>query len=126
MCRGLLFLFCIVIFLQGCVTKSKRTETHAEFDRQAQTAIGKDINIVISRLGVPTSTYVMPNGNQIYSYEKSMDLTTPVVSSSNLIGDQITTTGGEKIRHYCKLNYIIDKNTQKVVATQSEGNACLK
>jgi len=106
----------LVTFMCNCSIKPKRIATRAEFDKQVQNAVDQDVNWMIGRIGPPSSTYEMPNANVQYIYEKSVDVTTPVVSSTNFIGDTVTTTGRDKISAACKIMFTVDKNTQKVIS----------
>lgn len=118
----IIFSLFLATFIQGCSAKKKpNTET---LSQKISHSIGHDINEVISKAGQPSSVYTMPNGNQLYSFERSEIRTTPVVESSNFIGDQITTTGGDKFKYSCKIEFTVDKNTQKIIDYRLEGNAC--
>ena len=113
-------IFFLVSFMYGCVIKPKQT---AEYVKKDQDAVGQDVNLMIGRIGPPSSTYEMPNGNVQYIYEKSSDGTTPIVSSANYMGDTVTTTGGNKFKATCKTIFTVDKNTQKVISVNSVENS---
>lgn len=53
-----------ILLLQGCAT-------HQNFVNRYNTWVGKDINNLVAEIGYPDSTYVLPNKNKVYVYEKS-------------------------------------------------------
>ena len=53
-----------VLLLQGCAT-------HQKFVNRYNSWVGKDINKLVVEIGYPDSTYVLPNKNKVYVYEKS-------------------------------------------------------
>ena len=53
-----------VLLLQGCAT-------HQNFVNRYNSWVGKDINNLVTQIGYPDSTYVLPNKNKVYVYEKS-------------------------------------------------------
>ena len=53
-----------VLLLQGCAS-------HQNFVNRYDSWVGKDINNLVAQIGYPDSTYVLPNKNKVYVYEKS-------------------------------------------------------
>lgn len=118
-------LFILIVFLEGCAMKPRQVATQAAYDNLIHKTVGQDVNWLIAHIGPPSSTYDMPNGNIQYIYDNGGEITTPIVSSSNFIGDKVTTTGGDKIKASCRTMFIVDKITQKVISSNAVGNACI-
>ncbi len=53
-----------LLLFQGCAS-------HENFVNRYNSWVGKDINKLVAQIGYPDSTYVLPNKNKVYVYEKS-------------------------------------------------------
>ena len=95
----------------GCATSGPSNEQRVEAERsQLEESLtswnGADVNKLITQLGAPSSTYVMPNGNVIYTYDNSMSL---------------PGFGGYNFPYICIKNYIVDKSTGLIVGHGYKG-----
>ena len=53
-----------LVMLSGCAT-------HQKFVQKFDGWVGKDINTFITQIGYPDSTFILPNKNKVYVYERS-------------------------------------------------------
>lgn len=53
-----------ILFMSGCAS-------HQKFVNKYNAWMGKDINHLIQQIGYPDSTYILPNKNKVYVYERS-------------------------------------------------------
>jgi len=60
-----------MIMLSGCAT-------HQKFVQKYDGWVGKDITALIKKIGYPDSTFLLPDGNWVYVYERSRVDTVPV------------------------------------------------
>jgi hypothetical protein len=63
-----------VLLIQGCAT-------HSNFVKKYNTLVGQNINSFIATKGYPDSTYVLPNKNKVYVYERSRIYSMPSMMS---------------------------------------------
>src|SRR5207247_10137345 len=95
---------------------------------------GRNINDFIAKVGPPSSTFLMPNGNMMYTFSRSAIGTTPVYrtptqTTVNVVGSTAyaNTTGGQVYggqvyQRSCDVNLTVDQN-QTIIAWRYEGNA---
>ena len=117
-----------VLLIGGCATREA-------FEAKLRGWEGRNINDFIAKLGPPTGTFQMPNGNMMYSFSRSAVGTTPVYQTPtrttvNVVGDTAyaTTTGGQvyggQVYHRsCEVDLTVDAS-QTIIAWRYEGNAC--
>ena len=119
----LMGLLVTIIMIQGCAT-------HQKFVNKYNSWVGKDIQHLIQKIGYPDSTYLLPNKNKVYVYEKSRVYSVP--------GAPIATYGygyyggygygvygyREDIVHAsCKL--FLETNKKGIIVRwESRGNSC--
>ena len=118
--------------------------TQRGFEQLLHSWRGQDINNLIVKWGPPNSTFKMPNGNVIYTYERSRVSSTPVYQTPiyttpshttvNVIGNTAyaTTTpgqtyggqiyGGQTYQQSCRVDFTVDGSS--IVSYRYEGNAC--
>ena len=60
----LIFLISALLLIQGCAT-------HENFVKRYDSWLGHDINHLMKEIGYPDSTYILPNKNKVYVYERS-------------------------------------------------------
>jgi hypothetical protein len=96
---------------------------------------GRNINDFIAKVGPPSSTFQMPNGNMMYTFSRSAIGTTPVYrtptqTTVNVVGSTAyaNTTGGQVYggqvyQRSCDVNLTVDQS-QTIIAWRYEGNAC--
>lgn len=87
--------------------------THAQYDQQAKSWVGKDINALIRQAGPPTQTYEMPNGNVQYTW---VSVGAPI-ATTNTYGNTTYTQVRQK---KCVTTFIVDGNT--IVGYQWRGD----
>lgn len=59
-----LLIFISLLSIQGCAT-------HQNFVQKYNSWMGQNINNLVQQIGYPDSTYVLPNKNKVYVYERS-------------------------------------------------------
>lgn len=101
----------LLLSLAGCVSTGG-------FTRQAESWLGADINDAIMRLGPPSNTYTLPNGNRMYSWLSVGN--TVVTSNYNQYLNMVTTQAGTL---WCQLSYTASPGG-RIEAWQANGNAC--
>lgn len=118
----------VTILVSGCATEKA-------FNDRAILAVGKDINQVINVLGPPSSTFAMPNGNTVYSWQSQRSVAmpiyqTPTTTTISGFGNMAQATtqpglivGGGQQQFSCLLNFTTDK-TQHIIAYSYRGNDC--
>ena len=123
----------IVLFLVSAQLMSACAPlaTKAEFDRQFSAIVGQDINKVISKLGPPSNTFTMPNGNKLYSFTLLQNTyRTPTTTDARVQGTSggatgsATTYGGNLVTNSCRVDLTVN-STQRVVDFRSIGNECV-
>ena len=105
-----------------------------------------NINQLIAVWGPPSRTYKMPDGDTIYTYNRSQTYTTPIRQSPtytapsttmvNVIGNTAYATtypgqtiggevyGGETIHQFCTTHFFVNE-FGRIRSWRYEGNACL-
>ena len=58
------FIILSLFSMQGCATQQN-------FVKKYNSWMGQDINHLIQQIGYPDSTYILPNKNKVYVYERS-------------------------------------------------------
>jgi predicted small secreted protein len=118
--------------------------TQRGFEQLLTAWTGQDVNWLIAKWGPPNSTFQMPNGNLIYTYERSRIVTTPVYQTPtyttpsrttvNVIGDTAYATtrpgqtyggqvyGGQTVSQSCRVDFTVEGS--RIIAWRYEGNAC--
>jgi hypothetical protein len=109
------FLFSLVVLgLLGC--QSPMTKRKEAWEERLNSWVGADVNNLIGSWGPPTSTYDLPNGNRIYTWERSSQ----GAVAMPLYG------GGAVARSFtrgCSTNMTAD-TSGRIVNWQYSGNAC--
>jgi hypothetical protein len=108
------------VLMQGCAT-------HANFVKKYNTWIGKDINYLVTQIGYPDTTYLLPNTHKVYVYERSRVYSMP---SMPMFGygyyDNygMFAYGNDIVQEKCKL--FIETNKKGVIVKWgSRGNHCV-
>lgn len=112
-----------VLFMQGCAT-------HQNFVNKYNAWVGQDINDLIKKIGYPDSTYVLPNGNKVYVYERSRIYSYPSMSMGYGYwpyyhgGYGMFGYGTDVVYKTCKL-YLETNKKGIIVKWGSRGNSCV-
>jgi len=109
------------LLMQGCAS-------HANFVKKYNTWKGQNISHFIEKIGYPDSTFVLPNKNKVYVYERSRTYS----MSSPMIGLGRGYYGGygmfgyesEVVQETCKL-FIETNKKGTIVKWGSRGNHCV-
>lgn len=119
----------LLLSTQGCTNA-----THAKFKNKYDSWIGKNITYFIKAVGYPDSTFILPNKNKVYVYEKSeiRSATTTIGigyghGGYGQIGGGIFgyPIGGDVVQERCKL-FIETDRKGKILKWQSRGNHCVE
>lgn len=65
-----IFVALTLVLVQGCAT-------HEKFVQKYDTWVGQNIAYLIGQIGYPDSTFVLPNKNKVYVYERSRIYSVP-------------------------------------------------
>lgn len=112
-----------VLFMQGCAT-------HQNFVNKYNAWVGQDINDLIQKIGYPDSTYILPNKNKVYVYERSRIYSYPSMSMGYGHwpyyhgGYGMFGYGTDVVQKTCKL-YLETNKKGIIVKWGSSGNACV-
>ena len=112
-----------LLFIQECAT-------HQNFVKKYNAWVGQDINDLIQKIGYPDSTYILPNKNKVYVYERSRIYSYPSMSMG--YGHWPYYHGGygmfgystDVVQKTCKLYLETNKNGI-IVKWGSRGNSCV-
>lgn len=66
----LILIFTSLFLLIGCAT-------HENFVKKYDWWVGKNIAYLIGQIGYPDSTFILPNKNKVYVYERSRNYSVP-------------------------------------------------
>jgi hypothetical protein len=116
------FLLSILLAIVGCATTAK-------YEEVLNTWIGADVNQLVDSWGYPQNSFEAPNGNKVYTYSSSGQITMPTQTNSNynIYGNTIygstTTTGGQTINLSCTTHFEADP-TGRIVKWSYKGNQC--
>jgi hypothetical protein len=133
--------------LLGCATKPKGPPLTARgFDQVLQKSIGQDINRMIAGFGAPQATFLMPNGNTVYTFVHSYTYNEPLHRSPIITFPSTTTyttsgntvyanttpgisvggnlSGGGQVTKTCKVNFVATP-VGKIVSYSFEGDMCV-
>lgn len=112
-----------VLFIQGCAT-------HQNFVNKYNAWVGQDINDLIQKIGYPDSTYVLPNKNKVYVYERSRIYSYPTMSmgyggfGGYHAGYYGIGYGTDVVHKTCKL--FLETNKKGIIVKWgSQGNSCV-
>ena len=112
-----------VLFMQGCAT-------HQNFVTKYNAWVGQDIKDLIQKIGYPDSTYVLPNKNKVYVYERSRVYSYPSMAmgyggyGGHYRGYGMFGYGTDVVQKTCKL-YLETNKKGIIVKWGSRGNACV-
>lgn len=112
-----------VLAMQGCAT-------HQKFVQKYDSWVGKDINHLIEQVGYPDSTYILPNNNKVYVYERTRIYSYPSTSMGYWYGPYYRGGYGmfgygiDIVQKTCKL-YLETNKQGTIVKWGSAGNACV-
>ena len=120
--RSSLFIIAL-LWMQGCAT-------HQNFVNKYNSWVGQDISALINQIGYPDSTYLLPNKNKVYVYERSRIYSYPSMSMG--YGYWPYYHGGygsfgyttDVVQKTCKL--FLETNKKGIIVKWgSSGNACV-
>ena len=117
-----LILALIVVLIVGCATTKK-------YESVLDTWLNSDINSLIESWGYPDNSFEAPNGNMVYVYSRSGQVTLPsqTTSNYNIYGNTVygssTTTGGQTIKLGCTTFFEVNQGN-RIIKYRYEGNNC--
>ena len=110
-----------ILLMQGCAS-------HQKFVNKYNAWMGKDINHLIQQIGYPDSTYILPNKNKVYVYERSRVYSIPSMPMYGYGGYYggygMVGYGSDIVQKTCKL-YLETNKKDIIVKWGSRGNSCL-
>jgi len=112
----LILIFSIVI--QGCAT-------HTNFVKKYNAWVGQDISNLIEQIGYPDSTFMLPNKNKVYVYERTHIYATPsLMLRYGYGGYGIFNYSNDVMQETCKL-FIETNKKGSIIKWGSRGNHCV-
>ena len=109
-----------LLLMQGCAT-------HANFVQKYNSWMGHNISYLVSQIGYPDSTYILPNKNKVYVYERSRIYSIPsmpMFGYGYYDGYGMFGYDNEVIQETCKL-FIETNKKGTIVRWGSRGNHCV-
>ncbi len=114
----------ILLAIQGCAT-------HAKFVQKYNSWVGQEISHLISQIGYPDSTFMLPNKHKVYVYERSRiySIPSPIIGMGYGYGGFHTRYslfgyGNDLVQESCKL--FIETNKKGIITKWgSRGNHCV-
>lgn len=110
-----------ILFIQSCAT-------HENFVKKYDTWKGKNISLFIEKIGYPDSTFVLPNKNKVYVYERSRtySISSPMIGFGGEYYGRYGMFGyeSEVVQETCKL-FIETNKRGTIVKWDSRGNHCV-
>lgn len=107
-----------LMIVNGCAT-------HEKFVTKFDGWVGKDINTFIAQIGYPDSTFVLPNKNKVYVYERSRVDHVPVgpMIGYGYYGYSVVGYNYHTVTSTCKL--FIETNTKGRIVKWGHKGKCL-
>ena len=115
----------VTLLIQSCATNEK-------FVIKYNAWVGQPIDNLVKQVGYPDSTYMLPNKNKVYVYERSRVYTTPGMPVFGYgyggyyggYGMVAYPYGGDVVQETCKL--FLETNTKGIIVRWgSRGNHCV-
>jgi len=112
-----------LLVIQGCTT-------YANFVKKYDSWVGQNISHLIEQIGYPDSTYILPNKNKVYVYERSRVHALPSPMMDYGYGGYYGSYGmfgyggSDVIQEICKL-FIETNKKGTIVKWGSRGNHCM-
>ena len=112
-----------ILLMQGCAT-------HQKFVTKYNSWVGQHINDLVAQAGYPDSTYVLPNKNKVYVYERSRIYSYPTMSMGYASGRYSSGYygmfgyGTDVVQKTCKL-YLETNKKGIIIKWGSRGNNCV-
>ena len=104
-----------ILFMQGCATQEN-------FVKRYDSWLGHDINHLMQEIGYPDGTYILPNKNKVYVYEKSRIYSIPSMPMMGYgYGRYGGYYGGYGMYGYGYGNDIIQKSCKLFLETNKKG-----
>ena len=115
-----------ILLLQGCAT-------HSKFVKKYDSWVGQNITHLIEKIGYPDSTFVLPNKNKVYVYERSRVYSFPSMPMmaygydgyyGGIGGFGMFNYGNDIVQESCKL-FLETNKKGSIVKWGSRGNHCI-
>jgi len=111
-----------LLLMQGCAT-------HEKFVQKYNSWVGKNISHLIQQVGYPDSTYILPNRNKVYIYERSRIYSVPTMSMGYGFGGYGGGYGmfgynSDVMQETCKL-FLETNKKGTIIRWRSRGNRCV-
>lgn len=120
----LILIFTSLFLLSGCAT-------HENFVKKYDWWVGKNIAYLIGQIGYPDSTFILPNKNKVYVYERSRIYSVPSpvfgYGYEGYYGDYRVLGfgyGSDIVQESCKL-FMETNKKGTIVKWGSRGNNCI-
>lgn len=112
-----------LLLVQGCAT-------HSKFVKKYDSWVGQNISHLIAKIGYPDSTFVLPNKNKVYVYERSRLYSIPSMPimgygfGGYYGGFGMFGYGSDVVQETCKL-FMETNKKGSIVKWGSRGNNCV-
>jgi len=93
------------------------------YNQKVSSWIGHDVNELTQVWGYPSSSFVAPNGNTVYAYQRTAQGKVPYYTTPNGFAYGNYTFGGQSTDWYC-LTYFEVNSEKIIIQSRWEGNLC--
>ena len=122
-------------FILGCANRP----TKEAFIERAQAWVGRNADELVIKVGPPTSTFTLSNGDRVFEYQRSQNVTTgggsyTMPTTTYIPGGPLggTFVQGQQVHQMpvssgtltCNVRYVVDKNNI-ITSWSADGNACV-
>jgi hypothetical protein len=117
----------VVLLSSGCATTAK-------YEAVLNTWLNNDINALTNSWGYPSGSFIAPNGNKVYVYQRGGSFTMPttyqtqanVYGYGNMAYGTATTNvyGGQTLTFWCRTFFEVD-SSNRIVKWSWQGNNCV-
>ena len=120
---GITLISVVLLAVQGCAS-------HAKFVKKYDSWIGQNISHLISKIGYPDSTFVLPNKSKVYVYERSKvySMPSPMMGigygGGYYGGYGMFGYGSDIVQESCKL-FVETNKKGTIIKWGSRGNHCV-
>lgn len=110
------------LLVTGC--SNMATKVKEQYATSLDEYIGQDIETVVDDIGHADQVSEAPNGNRLFIYSHTNQLTYPTHCRGYYYGNQLC-SGGETLERWCKTYFEVDEQNQ-VLEYSFKGNGCGK
>jgi hypothetical protein len=124
--KSMLFLL-FTFILSSCAGPSVN---RARYESIVNSWLNNDINKLTDAWGYPTTSFIAPNGNKVFVFQRKSTSTSPVIAqqmppigNNPYFGPTTIITGGDTSTYWCNTYFEVN-STNTIIRWRIEGNSC--